>query len=266
MMHNSPDKAGLDYWDKTWEDASVPALFNPEDLSVDNHFHRQVHLYLKKIVAGRAGLKVLEIGCAQSIWPEYFKTYHGIDVDGLDYSEIGCVKTRQIWAQRGLTGKIICADMFAPPSDMLGQYDLVMSFGVVEHFEDTSACLKAAAAFINPGGRVLTMIPNLAGVIGDIQKLVDRRIYDIHVPLTEKALKRAHDGAELDVLESGYMTSINLSIVNSVRHAGKKGEKLLRRALSVPTKLIWMAERAGVPVPVIPYFSPYIFTLARPRS
>ena len=78
--------------------------------------------------------------------------------------------------------------MFDPPDDMKGQYDLVMSFGVVEHFKDTTACLKACAAFVKPGGQMFTMIPNMTGLVGSLQKIIDRNVYDIHVPLSCKML------------------------------------------------------------------------------
>jgi hypothetical protein len=58
--------------------------------------------------------------------------------------------------------------------------------------------------------------------------------------------------------------SLNLNVVNSGRHAGKPIDKILRRALSIPTKLVWAAERAGVRLPVNSFTSPYIYALARP--
>jgi 2-polyprenyl-3-methyl-5-hydroxy-6-metoxy-1,4-benzoquinol methylase len=199
-MSGSPqiDKAGHDYWDKTWNDTSIPDAFDPHDASLENTFYQRLDAYFQTLIAGRQ-LKILEIGCAQSLWPAYFKKYHNIDIDGLDYSEIGCRKTRDMWDKLGLNGKIVCADMFAPPTEMIEQYDLVLSFGVVEHFEDTAGCLKACSSFSQPSGHVFTMIPNIAGIIGHIQKPVDRAVYDIHVPLTREALIRAHEKAGMSI-------------------------------------------------------------------
>lgn len=265
-MKNSAqvDKAGHDYWDKTWSDTGLPGAFDPHDSALENTFYARVHTYFEGLVAGRKNLKILEIGCAHSVWPLYFTKYHHAQVDGLDYSETGCRKTREMWDAQVLSGKIVCADMFEPPTDMLGQYDLVMSFGVVEHFKDTASCLKACAAFVKPDGQLFTMIPNMSGLVGLLQKYVDRDIYDIHMPLSRSMLVNAHKTAGLSVEESRYFMGLHLGVVNSGRHAGQPVDKILRRALSVPSKLVWMAEKSGVHMPANGFTSPYIFALAKP--
>jgi 2-polyprenyl-3-methyl-5-hydroxy-6-metoxy-1,4-benzoquinol methylase len=259
------DKAGHDYWDSTWENTPVPASFDPYDKSLGNTFYFRVHEYFEKFIAGRKNIKVLEIGCAHSVWPEYFYKYHGIAVDGLDYSEAGCQKTQVMWDQKGLVGKIICADMFAPPPTMIGHYDIVMSFGVVEHFKDTTGCLSACASFLKPSGQLFTMIPNMAGFVGFLQKCIDKDIYDIHVPLTRDGLARAHQQAGLEVEDARYFMGLNLDIINSGRHAGKAVDKILRRALSVPSKCMWIVERSGVRMPANGFTSPCILTIARTK-
>lgn len=265
-MKNSSqvDKAGHEYWDKTWSETDIPSTFDPYDTSLDNTFYAMVHEYFERLVGGRRGLRVLEIGCAHSVWPHYFTKYHGAQVDGLDYSETGCLKTRKMWDAQGLTGKIVCADMFKPPQDMVRGYDLVMSFGVVEHFKDTASCLGACASFVKADGQLFTMIPNMSGLVGFLQKYVDRDVYDIHVPLSLKALSEAHQVAGLKIEEARYFMGLNLSVVNSGRHAGKPIDRILRRALSAPGKLSWAVERSGIHLPANRLTSPYIFSLARP--
>lgn len=260
------DKAGHAYWEQTWSSTDIPVAFNPYDQALDNTFYTRVHKYFEGLIARRKGLKILEIGCAHSVWPLYFTQYHDAHVDGLDYSEIGCKKTRQMWDAQGLNGKIVCADMFSPPADMIGQYDIVVSFGVVEHFKDTAACLKACSAFVKPGGQLFTMIPNMAGLVGTLQKYVDRDIYDIHVPLSRDMLIEAHSKAGLNVEESHYFMGLNLGVVNSGRYAGQPVDKILRRALSIPGKLLWMIEKSGLRFPANRITSPYIFALARPKK
>lgn len=257
------DKAGYAYWDKTWDMAMLPAPFNPYDRKLDNTFYQRVHEYFQNMMAGRKNLKILEIGCAHSIWPHYFTRYHNAQVDGLDYSETGCRKTQAMWDEQGLKGKIVCADMFNPPADLLGQYDIVMSFGVVEHFEDTAACLSACAAFVKPGGHLFTMIPNMAGILGLLQKHIDRTVYDVHVPLSRKILIAAHEAAALEVRDSCNFMSINLNVVNSTQHAGTAYGRLLRRVLSVSSKLIWIFERHVLRLPANAFTSPYILVLAK---
>ena len=260
------DKAGHEYWDKNWDRNDYPAPFDPNIDELENTFYTRTHEYVTKLLAGRENLKILEIGCAHSMWPYYFQNYHGAQVDGLDYSEIGCKKTRQMWDHYGIKGDIHCADMFDPPKDLLGQYDMVVSFGVMEHFEDTSGALSAAKAFVKPGGQVFTMIPNLSGLLGVIQKCVDSDIYNIHVPLSSKDLLNAHKNAGFDVKSCQYFMGMNLNVVHSEKWVGTKKEKVLRRMLSIPTKLTWMLERPGLRVPANQFTSPYIIAVAEKNN
>jgi 2-polyprenyl-3-methyl-5-hydroxy-6-metoxy-1,4-benzoquinol methylase len=47
----------------------------------------------------------------------------------------------------GVVGQVYCCDFFAPPGDLIGTFDVVISFGVAEHFQDTAECLRALRVF-----------------------------------------------------------------------------------------------------------------------
>jgi hypothetical protein len=130
--------------------------------------------------------------------------------------------------------------------------------GVVEHFEDTAACLRAMATYLKPGGRLVTIIPNLCGFPGALQRLVDMSIYDIHVPLDADRLAAAHRLAGLLVRESGPMMAINLNVIGSDRWRHTRFHPLLRRTLSAATKVVWLCQRAGLDIPANRFTSPYI--------
>ena len=42
----------------------------------------------------------------------------------------------------GVNTQIVCSDFFHAPPEMLGAYDVVASFGVVEHFTDTETVIE----------------------------------------------------------------------------------------------------------------------------
>ncbi len=257
------DKAGLPYWNENWSKADFPIPFNHKDSSIDNYVYLELHKYFKKILGNKKGFSVLEIGCANSIWPIYFYQYFDAKVYGLDYSEVGCERSRAFLKNYNVPGEIFCEDLFNPCSDLLHKFDLVVSFGVVEHFENTADCLKACAAFVKPGGHLLTLIPNIPGVIGFIQKYVDRAVYDIHVPLTQKKLALAHHAANLNLQTCDYFMSINLSVVNSGTFSSHPFNKYLRHTLSALSKICWMIEKYGIKIPKNKFTSPYIIALAK---
>lgn len=211
------DIAGESYWTSTWKSAPLPPPIDPADSSTNNRVTRHYHGAFSSLLASQAGAprRLLEIGCARSVWLPYFAKYHGLAADGIDYSELGCSQAREILRAESVNGEIVCCDMFSPPPNLLGQYDVVVSFGVAEHFKDTAACIGAMAKFLRPGGQMITVIPNLTGLIGMAQRLADRSIYDIHVPLTKERLIAAHRASGLTVADSFYFVRTNFGVCNA---------------------------------------------------
>jgi len=257
------DKAGKNYWDNNWSHTEFPKPFDENDHSLNNHVNLQLHAFFKNLLKSQKDFSVLEIGCANSIWPLYFHQYFNARVYGLDYSEVGCEKSRALLKHYKVPGKIYYGDLFAPQEELRNKFDLVVSFGVVEHFEDTAHCLKSCAAFVKPGGLLLTLIPNMPSVIGLIQKGVDRAVYDVHVPLTKKKLFLAHENARLNLISCDYFMSMNLNVVNSGRFSSHPLNPFLRRALSVPSKVCWILEKYGLKIPKNRLTSPYIIAVAK---
>ncbi|MBX3486374.1 MAG: class I SAM-dependent methyltransferase [Candidatus Paracaedibacteraceae bacterium] len=257
------DKAGNDYWDHNWSQTDFPQLFDPNDHSLDNYVNLQLHEYFQKLINGRKEFSVLEIGCANSIWPIYFHRYFNADVYGLDYSKVGSEKSRNLLKYYHVPGKIYCENLFSPPTELLEKFDLVVSFGVVEHFEDTAHCLKSCSAFVKPGGLLLTLIPNIPSIIGFIQKFVDKEVYDVHVPLTKKNMIDAHQSATLELEHCDYFMSMNLNVVNSGSFSSHRLNPLLRRILSGISKVSWILEKCGIRIPKNRLTSPYIVSVAK---
>lgn len=210
------DKAGKQYWDDVWSEDGLPSAVNPYLKGVRNYINRRFHEYFLEAFSEieTSGMKLLEIGCAKSAWLPYFIKEFGFIVHGIDYSEIGCKKARQILRNEGLEGKILYADCLSPPTNMLNAYDVVVSFGVMEHFDDTVECTKAFSSFLKQNGIMITIIPNLCGLIGFVQKILNRKVFDIHAVLDRETLKRSHEISGLKVLDCDYFIFSNFSVLN----------------------------------------------------
>lgn len=59
-------------------------------------------------------------------------------------------------------------------------FDLVMSNGLIEHFDDTAAILEKHVESLNPGGLLLVTLPNFRGLNGWFQKTFDPENYGKH--------------------------------------------------------------------------------------
>jgi SAM-dependent methyltransferase len=265
------DKAGKQYWNDTWSVSSVPDPVNPLDLSLNNEMRMRFHRRFTDLFAlcDTASMRILEIGCAKSAWLPYFAKTFNLQVLGLDYSPVGCEMAEAGLAKSGVQGKIVCADLFSPPADLMSSCDFVVSFGVVEHFEDTTGCIEAMLRFVKPGGLLITIIPNMVGVIGIIQKHLNRPVYDIHQLIDAKAFRRHHETADAEVLECDYFMSTHFGVCNlNGVPTGTVGWWLKRMLLGVLTrvsKLVWVFEAAFHKLHAGRWFSPYVVCIARKR-
>jgi 2-polyprenyl-3-methyl-5-hydroxy-6-metoxy-1,4-benzoquinol methylase len=211
--------------------------------------------------------KLLEIGCARSAWLPYFAKEFNFKVSGLDYSPLGCEMAEELLRRNDIKSTIVCADLFSPPEDMMGQFDVVCSFGVVEHFDSTSACLAALSKFLKPGGIIVTSIPNMTGAIGLLQKITNKPVYDIHVPIDREMLLSAHEKAEFKIIENDYFMSVGFGVCNLT--GVKTGtfsyffKKVMLGILSRMSMVIWRIEDSVGPLLSTKLLSPFIFCVAR---
>jgi 2-polyprenyl-3-methyl-5-hydroxy-6-metoxy-1,4-benzoquinol methylase len=263
------DKAGQRYWNDSWATSKLPDAMNPADMSLSNYVNRRFHSLFVNLFDGLQTrfLRLIEVGCAKSVWLPYFAKEFDFEVSGIDYSPIGCEMAKQITSANGVDAEILCADFFSPPENMLGKYDVVVSFGVVEHFEDTSACLKSISAFLKPGGLLITSIPNMVGLNGNIQKIINRPVYDIHHLIDAASLSESHKLAGLEVVKCAYfiLSSFGVISLNGISFSGISGrsKKLLRGILARISKFVWLIESRFVFFHPNRTFSPYILCIAR---
>ena len=140
---------------------------------------------------------------------------------------------------------------------MTAKFDVVCSFGLVEHFSDTAQAVAACASFAKPGGLVLTLIPNMTGLNGFFYKTLNRRVFDTHVPLTLSQLVQAHKQSGLDVYCESYLLGLP-GIIDENRNESSLFRALLRKCAHYLSRVIWWAEERGVGVPENQITSPYM--------
>lgn len=265
MEPDEADLAGKDYWDGIWADATVPEPIDPRRLGIDNFANLAFHRFFKQAFESQVtrGAKLVEVGCAQSAWLPYFAAEFGFVVSGIDYSKLGCVQAERALASAGLPGNIYCADVFDPPAELVQTQDVVVSFGLVEHFADTAACLRALHGLLAPGGTIITVVPNLTGLLGWLEKLLDRRVYDVHLQLGSEKLRAAHQQAGLQVTKCEYMMVTNWGVLNLGSWRYGRMRSVVEHQISHITKLFWLAERQ-TPGIISPnrLTSPYVVCIA----
>jgi SAM-dependent methyltransferase len=154
----------------------------------------------------------------------------------------------------GTTG-VIEGDLFNLNPD--SQYDLVMSNGLIEHFNDTGDILRRHTAFIRPGGALFVSLPNFRGLNGWFQKTFDRANYDKH-NIACMDIQYLHDhckNAGLKNIEVRYSGYFSLWLENA-----RERPMWIRLVM----KLTWLPIKAFFKL--FPFntkaFSPYIVIVA----
>lgn len=206
-MDGKGDRAGRQYWERFWkEGAAFPASIGPYSI-LHRYTHKKYGSFFERQFSGfdTEGLNLLEVGCARSVWLPRFAKNYSFKVSGIDYSEEGCRQSRRIMEREGVKGRIVQADMFSPPESMKGSFDVVVSLGVIEHFDDTVEAVRAHSDFLTPGGILISKIPNLHGIPGLLLPLINSDFYRTHIPLEPAELSRAYRSCGLEVEECGYL-------------------------------------------------------------
>jgi SAM-dependent methyltransferase len=254
------------YWDDMWLTDALPT---PLDFSsgvwvkpVSRHIRDFVVAHVEPLGPAPA---VVEVGCGGSVWLPYFRKVLGWRAAGVDYSPRGCALARRVLDRADVDVPVHCCDLFAPLPGLVEAFDAVVSFGVAEHFVPTSRVIGALARFIRPGGIVITIVPNMAGWLGALQKRLNQSIYELHVPLTPASLEHAHADAGLEVLDAVYISTADfyVGIPGSETDESRFGARCALEAMRFLSKVLWLAENLSFPVPSTARLSPYVGCAAR---
>lgn len=239
---------------------------DPVDPSIDSPEHwlqRALHAQFVRALGERCspGARLIEIGCGGSRWLPYFHRTFGYEITGIDYSSSGIRLSRLILDKARIPATIVQGDLFEPPADMIERFDVVTSFGVVEHFDHTSQAIAACARYLRPGGTMITEVPTLRGPYGLAYRLLQPDVYRAHLPQSREALAKAHADAGLQVRSCDYILGLPVQLTRPPAHAS-----VLRRLAFSLSGAYWHLERRGLGIPPNGVTSPYaLCTATKPK-
>ncbi len=143
-------------------------------------------------IAGRERLRILEVGA-------------GAGYISLKLGEAGHTVTsiepgssyRHYWERYGI--KVL--NTFFPTPEAPGPFDLVVSYGVLEHIEDTVAFIRAMVEHLAPGGKIVAAVPNDSEeiLVGDPGMLAHEHYLYFMPPAFRRLLEAG--GVKVDILE-----------------------------------------------------------------
>lgn len=207
-------------------------------------FRERHELFKRYIPVVREGT-MLEVGAYPGTYLRYFYEYFGYEPWGVEYVESCATKAAQLLKAEGVPGVILNRDFFElEPSEAPTNegWDLTVSFGFVEHFDDSKDAIAKHIDVTRSGGLVVISIPNHAGFQGWIMKKIDREKWEQHNKMSledlEDAVQRAGGGA---ILFSGYVGRIGFwaaGLYELVRARYSNLYPLVRAPL-------WLIEKIG---------------------
>ena len=144
--------ASQQYWDLGWENLSL-FVAPPQE---------RVRLWLEQNLNTGSG-SALELGCFPGRYLAVLGEL-GYELNGIDLTPRIETDMPQWLKKSGYrTGEFVRADIWT--HDFKRQFDVVASFGLIEHFENWQELLHRHAQLVKPNGWLVVMVPNFRGVI-----------------------------------------------------------------------------------------------------
>jgi SAM-dependent methyltransferase len=155
-------------------------------------------------------MRVLELGCAPGKLLAWVAAELHADVAGLDSSAHGIGWSRQLFRRLGLHADLRHEDALVTTFDH-DRFDLVCSWGLIEHFADPRPLVRLHVECACPGGRALIGIPNYGGIYGQLQAWCDRDNLLLHnlaimQPERLRALAPEDLSASVDAFPAGRLS------------------------------------------------------------
>ncbi len=234
-----------EHWEKEIVGVKLPKKLGWAQLMVAKTI--QKHLNRK----GRC----LEVGASASAWLPFFNK-SGYIVYGLDYVPSGCFLARENLKVNGGGGLFVCGDVLSLPFKN-ESFDVIFSYGLVEHFENARELIKKINLFLKKDGLLITVIPNLnSKFYWYMQKILDCPILEQHkIYSQEHLIDYYKDLKNAGVYFSGVfnISMINFDIRNKIV---KVCVKLLFGLTNRAMRLFLLNKETS-------FFSPYIVAVGR---
>jgi cyclopropane fatty-acyl-phospholipid synthase-like methyltransferase len=206
----------------------------------------------------------IEIGCASSSFLLDVPTMLDAELDGVDISADALKTTAEDLAALGVAPRLSCHDFATPDPDERNTYDGVLSFGFVEHFADIAATLRSMSLYVRPGGSIVTVVPNMAGLNGFLQLGLSRDTFLTHHVITPPILRQEMERAGLSVERCEPLMSFNTGVVNLGERRSRASGRAMEAALVGMSRTVWAAERLfGKDLTPRLWRAPYIISVGR---
>jgi len=253
MNNNLTEKK---FWSDIQENIKLPITVDlkrtPAFIKIDKVF--------KKYLPKNSDFKFLEIGCSPGRWLIYFNNEFNYQITGVEYTEIGAKLSRENLKTSNIAGNMLNEDIFRAslPKE---SFNVVFSYGFLEHFQDSENVIKTHWNLIKKGGYIILIIPNFKNSINYlVQRLIDKENIKKHKLISAENLKEYFNNsiADGEILFSGYAGIYYPWVINISKLHGAK-----YKIFDFLAKYSQAAIRRLKIQKETKFFSPYAILIAR---
>lgn len=133
------------------------------NVQIEDHSEHDISIFLNKFLERGENKTALEIGSYPgSFLPTIGKK--GYVLNGIDFNEKNATELPEwLKSQNIKVGNFFSGDLFQFAKANKQRYDLVCSFGLIEHFENFTELISLHAQFVKEGGQIIITTPNFRG-------------------------------------------------------------------------------------------------------
>jgi 2-polyprenyl-3-methyl-5-hydroxy-6-metoxy-1,4-benzoquinol methylase len=174
-------------------------------------------------------LRVLDVGAGGGALRDQLE---GVTPWKIDIADLNHAALRQAGAGRGRT---LCYDILRPEPSLLGSYDVVLLFDVLEHIEDSIPFARATIRHIKPGGFLLMNVPAWQFLFAAYDRAAG------HVRRYRKATLAAElEGMDLEILDMRYWGMLMVPLLLARKwlvRGAESNDACVRRGFEPPGQL-----------------------------
>jgi len=159
-------------WNDHWESVFKPKILTPKD------FPTIITSLFKRYLPYNQHFRCLEVGCVPGRLLISFHRIFGYKIYGVDYSDKLNLVRKNVSVNKIKEYKVYKADIlqFKPKI----KFDVVFSFGLIEHFVNPTLYVAKMAGLVKNGGYFIIEVPNFRNVQYIIHLLSNKGLFETH--------------------------------------------------------------------------------------
>ena len=180
-----------------------------EDFDYDYARHVAAYRHAATLVAGR---RVLDAGCGEGFGTSTLAAT-ATEVVGVDYSEAAIRECRRLWCGQARPNlRFELADLSRPGS-FDERFEVVLSFQVLEHMQESTAFLRALRERLLPGGILVLTTPNRLRTVSENpyhvrEYTADELRAELSTVFTEVTIRGIRGNDKVELFEEGRARAV----------------------------------------------------------